>query len=141
MRCTPEHALELLERWKADGSWVFAVARFGEGDEHRFWARVRGADKNEIWLAGESAMVSLRPDSKACKYEELSTLPPEIAQHLGSFDRCLSVQCDEFSATLVALKPDADKAWRSAISERQQKMTTLRPDNPPQHSKPKLLRH
>jgi hypothetical protein len=109
MRCTPERALELLEQWRADGSWIFAVARFSEGDEHRFWCRIRSVEKREIWLAGESAMVSLRLEGNGCQYSELATLPAEFAEHLPPFSRCLTIQCDTFSAALGALKPDAPR--------------------------------
>jgi hypothetical protein len=110
MRCTPERALELLEQWRIDGSWVFAVARFSEGDEHRFWARIRSSGKSELWLAGESAMVSLRLECNGCQYSELFVLPSDFANHLNDFQRCLAIRCNEFSAVLGALASDADKS-------------------------------
>jgi hypothetical protein len=108
MPTTRELALELLEQWRADGSWVFAVVRFSGGDEHQFWARVRTASTHEIWLAGESAMVSLRLESNGCQYLDLSTNPPEFDNHLKDFARCLTIRCGEFSAVLGVLKPDAN---------------------------------
>lgn len=110
MRCTPERALELLNRWRADGSWIFAVARFSEGDEHRFWARIQSSGKSELWLAGESAMVSLRLERNGCQYSESSALPPDFAHHLNDFRHCLAIRCNEFSAVLGARSSDADKS-------------------------------
>lgn len=110
MQCTPERALELLDQWREDGSWIFAVAPFSEGDEHRFWARVQSSGKRELWLAGESAMVSLRLEPNGCQYSELSTLPPDLARQLNDFRQCLAIRCNEFSAVLGALSPDSDKS-------------------------------
>lgn len=109
MRCTPERALELLDQWRADGYWVFAVARFSEGDEHRFWARIGSSGKSELWLTGESAMVSLRLASNGCQYSEMSTLPADFAAHHAEFRHYLAIRCSEFSAILGALTSDPDK--------------------------------
>lgn len=110
MRCTPERALKLLEKWRANKSWIFAVARFSEGDEHRFWARIQGSGKSELWLAGESAMVSLRLEPNGCQYSELFAFPPGFARHLDDFHQCLAIRCNQFSAVLGALSSDADKS-------------------------------
>ncbi len=104
MRCTPEHALALLEQWRTYGTWILVIAHFDGGDEHRLWARIRSAGPNEIWLAGESAMVSLRIDSKGCQYSELPGPPPEVPTHHRNFGPCLNIQCSEFSAVLASLK-------------------------------------
>jgi hypothetical protein len=109
MRCTPERAVELLEQWRVEGSWIFAVIRFADSDEHRFWCRIRSAEKQEIWLAGESAMVSLRVDQRGCQYSESSTLPAEVATQHPPFSRCLTIESDSFLAALGALNPDAPK--------------------------------
>ncbi|HEV2424001.1 MAG TPA: hypothetical protein VGZ29_04140 [Terriglobia bacterium] len=110
MQCTRERALELLDRWRAQGSWLFAVARFSEGDEHRFWARVQTSGRSELWLAGESAMVSLRLEHNACQYSEVLALPPDFSEHLSDFCQGLVIRCNEFSAVLGALSSDADKS-------------------------------
>jgi len=110
MQCTPDRARELLDQWRADGSWIFAVARFSEGDEHRFWARIQGLGNSELWLAGESAMVSLRLESNGCQYSELFALPSDFARPLDDFRHCLGIRCNEFSAVLGALSSDTDRS-------------------------------
>ena len=128
MRCTPERAFELLGRWRDDGAWVFAVARFSEGDEHRFWARIQNSAAGEIWLAGENSMVSLRLDAEACQFSEFDSLPLDVADQMNGFRQCLTITCNEFSAAM-AVRQDLDRELKYGSS--QQKVTPS--DSPVAH--------
>jgi len=98
--------MRLLRRWKKQGIWVFAIARLDGRDEHRFWAKIGDVSEEEVWLAGESAMLSLRLDDN-CTYSELLKPPPDVRVRSKDFDCCLMVRSPKLSALLVAHKPHA----------------------------------
>jgi hypothetical protein len=109
MRSSAEDAIKLLKKWKKNGIWVFAIARLDGRDEHRFWAKIGSVSEEEVWLAGESAMLSLRINRR-CEYSEVLKPPPDVRVRSKDFDCCLMIRSRELSALLVAQKPQAQPA-------------------------------
>lgn len=110
MRSSAQDAVRLLKKWKQDGVWVFAIARLRARDEHRFWAKIGNISRHEVWLAGESAMLSLSLDDPECKYSEVLKPPPDVRVRSEDFDCCLMIRSPKVSALLVAHKPSAGPA-------------------------------
>ena len=105
MRSSTQDAISLLRKWKRQGVWVFAIARLEARDEHRFWAKIGNVSSKEVWLAGESAMLSLRLDDDKCEYSEVLKPPPDVRIRAKDFDCCLMIRSKKISALLVAHKP------------------------------------
>ena len=105
MCSSAEDVLRLLNKWKQEGIWVFTIARLGGRDEHRFWAKIGNVSKEEVWLAGESAMLSLRLDEDRCEYSEVLQPPPDVRVPSKDFICCLMIRSPKISALLVAHKP------------------------------------
>lgn len=104
LRSSADGTLELLKKWKEDRTWVFVIARFDGRDEHRFWARIGNVSTGEVWLAGESVMMTLRLDADDCQYTELLQPPPDVRIHSRDFECCLMIRSPKMSALLVAHK-------------------------------------
>jgi hypothetical protein len=110
MRSSAEDVVKLLKKWQKHGIWIFAIARLDGRDEHRFWAKIGNVSKDEVWLAGESAMLSLRLDDDKCEYSEVLKPPPDVRIRSKDFDCCLMIRSPKISALLVAHKPQVRPA-------------------------------
>lgn len=110
MPCLAADAVRLLKKWKTEGVWLFAIARLDGRDEHRFWAKIGNVSEGELWLAGDSAMLSLRLDDERCEYSEVLQPPPDVRIRSKDFDCCLMIRSPKVSVLLVAHKPQVQPA-------------------------------